>query len=73
MHFSKLCYNCFVKSVKEYLTGVRTELSKVEWPSLKDVVKFTVIVLVITTIVGAYVGGLDLAFTKLLELVLQNG
>jgi preprotein translocase subunit SecE len=57
-----------VKAAIQFLQETRLELSKVVWPKREEVTKLTLIVLVISGIIGAYVGLLDLTFTKLLEL-----
>lgn len=59
-----------MQKVTNYLSEVREELSKVIWPKRAEVVRLTLIVLVISAIVGAYMGGLDWAFTKALESLL---
>ena len=56
-----------MKQVLAYLSEVRLELSKVTWPKRNDVIKLTLIVFIISGIVGAYTGALDYIFTKLLE------
>ena len=56
-----------MKQVLTYLSEVRLELSKVTWPKRNDVIKLTLIVFIISGIVGAYTGALDYLFTKLLE------
>lgn len=55
--------------VLTFFAEVRTELSKVTWPKREEVIKLTIIVLAISVVVGAYLGGLDYLFTKLLELI----
>jgi preprotein translocase subunit SecE len=60
-----------MRQVIEYFAGVRNELTKVTWPKRDDVVKLTLIVFMISAIVAAYVGALDLGFTKLLGLLLS--
>ena len=57
--------------ILSYFSEVKEELSKVVWPKAKDVVKLTLIVLLISLIVGSYIGLLDLGFVKLLELILK--
>jgi preprotein translocase subunit SecE len=54
-----------------YLRDVRGELSKVVWPKKEEVIKLTLVVLLISIIVAAYVGLLDFSFTKLLELLIS--
>ncbi len=61
-----------VKAAIEFLKDTRSELSKVVWPRKEEVIKLTLIVFAISGIVGAYVGGLDFAFTKLLEVLLSK-
>lgn len=56
--------------VIEFLKEVRLELTKVTWPNKQEVIKLTLIVLLISGIIGAYVGVLDIAFTRLLETLL---
>lgn len=61
-----------MKGVIEYLKEVRLELSKVTWPKKPQIIKLTLIVFIISAAVGAYVGALDYAFTKLLELLIAR-
>ena len=56
-----------MKPIVNYLSEVRIELSKVVWPKREQVIKFTLIVVIISSLVGAYMGGLDFVLTKLLE------
>ena len=56
-----------MKKVKKYIGEVLVELKKVTWPKRDEVIKLTLIVLFISGIIAAYVGILDLGFTKLLE------
>jgi preprotein translocase subunit SecE len=52
-----------------YLRETLAELKLVRWPSRKDTVNLTLLVIVISIIVGAYVGGLDFAFTNILKIL----
>lgn len=61
-----------MKSILGFLSEIRLELSKVTWPKRDDVVKLTAIVLLVSGLVGVYVGGLDYLFTKALELVVAR-
>lgn len=61
-----------VKAAIDFLQEVRLELTKVVWPKREEVIKLTLIVLIISGIIGAYVGGLDYAFTKILELIIAK-
>lgn len=54
-----------------FLKETRDELKKVTWPKQKDVVRLTATVIVLSLIVGFYVGALDFLFTKVTELLLK--
>lgn len=58
--------------VLAFLSEVRVELTKVIWPTREAVIKLTIIVLAISVAVGAYLGGLDYLFTKLLEVIIAR-
>jgi preprotein translocase subunit SecE len=61
-----------VRKVLDYFSEVRSELRKVTWPKKEEVIKLTLIVFVISLIVGGYVGGLDFLLTKSLSLIITN-
>ena len=51
------------------LNGVLSELRKVTWPSKQDTLRLTAIVIVISVIVGVYIGLIDLLLAKGLTLI----
>ena len=53
-----------------WITDIITELRKVVWPSRQDTLHLTVVVLIVATIIGVALGGLDLGFAWLAEHVL---
>lgn len=54
-----------------YFKDTVTELKLVTWPTKAQTIKLTAVVIGISVIVGAYVGGLDYMFTNLLTLVFK--
>jgi preprotein translocase subunit SecE len=44
---------------------VRVELRRVAWPSRGEVARYSLVVLVVTLLIGAYVFGLDQLFGQL--------
>jgi len=52
-----------------YLNETVNELKLVRWPTRRETINLTLIVIAISIIVGAYVGGLDFLFTNVLKLV----
>ncbi len=58
----------FGSSPIQFLREVKKELKKVKWPSRKEVVKMTVMVIFVSTGVSLFITFLDFIFTKLMEL-----
>ncbi|GAA5146654.1 hypothetical protein GCM10023321_06430 [Pseudonocardia eucalypti] len=56
-----------------YLREVVAELRKVIWPTRKDLVTYTLVVLVFVSFMVALVAGLDFAFGKAVFAVFGNG
>ena len=50
--------------VRQFLREVRLELKKVDWPSRRELVSYTVVVLATLIVTTAYVAGLDFVFSK---------
>jgi preprotein translocase subunit SecE len=61
-----------VGKVLDYFREVKIELSKVVWPKRSEVIKLTLIVFIISAIVGFYSGALDYLLTKLLEILVAS-
>lgn len=61
-----------MKKVIDFISEVRIELSKVTWPTRDEAIKLTLIVLIVSAIIGAYVGGLDFLYTKVLAFVIAR-
>jgi preprotein translocase subunit SecE len=51
-------------SAGQFLREVRGELRKVDWPTRRELVTSTIVVLVTVTVLTTIVFGLDLAFSK---------
>jgi len=58
------------EAIKQFLREVRVELKKVTWPSRKDTLYATIIVLVCVFIFGFFLGIVDLGLSRLVRLVL---
>ena len=57
----------FFKKVLNFLKESKGELKKVKWPTLKDTLQYTLVVIIISLVVAAYLGGLDYIFSFLLR------
>jgi preprotein translocase subunit SecE len=60
-----------VDTVSQFLREVRVELGKVTWPTRKDTIASTSIVLVIVFLIAAFLGIVDLGLSKIMRLVLR--
>jgi len=50
-----------------YIKDTRNELKHVNWPSRKQTVNFTILVISVSVIVAAFMGFFDVLFTYLLK------
>lgn len=55
----------------KFLKETKDELEKVTWPSRKEVIRLTIVVIFASLFVGIYIGGIDFGMTKLLELAVK--
>jgi len=54
-----------------FLKEVRDELGKVVWPTRNEVFRLTAIVMLISVLVGVFLGGLDYIFTSTMTLLIK--
>lgn len=56
-----------LKKITTFLKEVRVELKKVNWPTRKQTVKYTLIVIGVSFAVAIFLGGLDFLFTWIIS------
>jgi preprotein translocase subunit SecE len=61
----------YIDSSMQFLREVRVELRKVTWPSRKQTVGSTVVVIVLVLIISAFLGVVDFGLSSLVQVVLQ--
>lgn len=54
-----------------FLKQVRTELLQVTWPTRAEITRLTFVVIVISVLVGVYLGFADYLFTLILEWIVS--
>lgn len=54
-----------------YLKESKSELAKVIWPTKRETVRLSVVVIIVSLVVGAYITGLDALFAKITETFLR--
>ena len=59
-------------SLLSHIQESRAEMKHVKWPSRKQVISYTSIVIALSLFIAAYVGALDVIFTKILAFIISN-
>ena len=59
------------EKIKQFLKEFRIEMKKVSWPSRKEVVASTGVVLFVVFLISFYLGMADFIFSKLLRMILS--
>jgi preprotein translocase subunit SecE len=57
-------------TVSQFLTEVRAEMKKVTWPTRDEVISYTIVVLITVVLIGGLVYVADIAFTKLVDIII---
>ena len=57
----------FIQKTQTFFKEVYVELRKTNWLTFREVVKFTLLVLGVTILVSAFLGGLDYIFSTALK------
>ncbi|OGK19541.1 preprotein translocase subunit SecE [Candidatus Roizmanbacteria bacterium RIFCSPLOWO2_12_FULL_40_12] len=55
-----------------FVGDIMEELKKVSWPTRKQTVRLTLVVIVISLIIAAYIGIIDVLLAKVLEFLTQT-
>jgi len=59
-----------IAKTKEFLTEVKAELGKVTWPTRKETVSTTWVVVAIVLLISIYLGVCDVVLAKLMRIIL---
>ncbi|RII29363.1 MAG: preprotein translocase subunit SecE [Geobacter sp.] len=59
-----------MQKVNSFLESVKTELGKVTWPTRKETIATTGVVVVIIFLISIYLGACDIVLAKLMRLIL---
>jgi preprotein translocase subunit SecE len=61
----------FIEKSIQFLREVKIELKKVTWPSRKQTIGSTVVVIVLVMIISFFLGAVDIGLSSLVKVVLQ--
>ncbi len=59
-----------LKKIGTFLGEVKTELKKVNWPTLKETIRYTLIVIFISLLIAVFLGGLDWIYFNFIQKVI---
>jgi preprotein translocase subunit SecE len=62
-----------VARIREFVQDVLAEFRKVTWPSRQELVNSTVVVIVVTVVLAAFLGAIDIVLARAVEWVLGGG
>lgn len=57
--------------IKEYLDDVRREMKKVSWPDQQELIDYTIVVVVFSIILSAFIFAVDQVYSTILEAIYQ--
>jgi preprotein translocase subunit SecE len=55
------------KKIITFFKEVKTEIKKVNWPTKKETLRYTLIVILVSIVTAIFLGGLDFVLTTLLN------
>jgi preprotein translocase subunit SecE len=61
----------FINSSVQFLREVKIELKKVTWPSRKQTIGSTVVVIAVIILISIFLGSVDIGLSSLIRIVLQ--
>jgi preprotein translocase subunit SecE len=61
-----------IKRPIDFLVEVKVELSKVVWPTKEQTFKLTMIVIIVTLLVGFFIGAVDYLLTQITGILLKG-
>ena len=60
-----------INAIKNYFITAYQEISKVVWPTREDIIRYTILVVILSIIVAAFLGSLDFLFKGVIERVIE--
>ena len=57
----------YLTKIVTFLKEARLEMKKVNWPTKKETIRYTLIVIGVSVVVAIFLGALDFIFTTLLN------
>jgi len=61
-----------MNKITNFLAEAGAELKKVVWPTRRELVKLSLIVIIVSLVIGFYLGGVDALLTKGVGLLINH-
>jgi preprotein translocase subunit SecE len=61
----------FLRKIREFFHDVLVEFRKVTWPSRREVMGSTTVVIVVVLVLAVFLAAVDIALSRLVELILK--
>ncbi len=61
----------FLRRAQEFVREVVAEFRKVTWPSRQELINSTVVVITVTVVVSLFLGAVDVALARIVEMILR--
>lgn len=58
-----------MNKIKEFIEGVQKEFRKVTWPTQQELIDNTIIVVMFTIIISAFIFGVDQVYSTILDVI----
>lgn len=62
----------FFKRIGTFVSEVKQEVRKVTWPTRSELYGGTIVLLVVATVVSAFLGGVDAIMSRVMEVIMSN-
>lgn len=62
----------YLQGIVEYFRSAKAELQKVSWPTRRDTIRYSTLVIAATAVLALFFAGLDVALQTTVEAVLTN-
>lgn len=61
-----------IERMRRYIMSVRAEVARVSWPSRREVVSLTVLIIILTVALGLYLTVVDVVLQQIIRVILAR-
>ncbi len=61
-----------MKKIREFIESVQNEFKKVTWPTQQELIDNTIIVVVFTIVVAAFIFGVDQVYSTIIDVIYRQ-